>query len=75
MRGLRPAVVADIPVGVMRCGQVGGNQTFTFVAVILDCLGDAARAFYQHWDFEELPGHPYRLFLGAKRLDALMEEP
>jgi len=51
------------------------GKTFTFVAVILDCLGDAAKAFYQQWDFEELPGHPYRLFLGAKRLDALMEEP
>ena len=36
---------------------------------------DAAKAFYQHWDFTELPGHPYRLFLGAKQLDALMGEP
>jgi len=26
-----------------------------------------------HWDFEELPGHPYRLFLSAKRLEAMME--
>src|ERR1700752_3063705 len=27
------------------------------------CLNDAAKEFYRQWDFEELPGHPYRLFL------------
>lgn len=54
------------------CHQAG--QTFAFVAVILDCLSDAAKAFYQQWDFEELPGHPYRLFLSARRLDAMMSE-
>jgi GNAT superfamily N-acetyltransferase len=53
------------------CYEAG--QTFTFIAVVLDCLNDAARAFYKQWDFEELPGHPYRLFLSAKRLQALME--
>jgi GNAT superfamily N-acetyltransferase len=55
------------------CYEAG--QTFAFIAVILDCLNDAAKAFYRQWDFEELPGHPYRLFLSAKRLQALMEEP
>jgi GNAT superfamily N-acetyltransferase len=53
------------------CYEAG--QTFAFIAVILDCLNDAAKAFYQHWDFEELPGHPYRLFLSAKRLHAMMQ--
>ena len=24
-------------------------------------------------DFEELPGHPYRLFLSTRRLDAMMQ--
>ncbi len=51
------------------------GKTFAFVAVILDCINDAAKAFYQQWDFDELPGHPYRLFLSTKRLDAMMEEP
>jgi GNAT superfamily N-acetyltransferase len=55
------------------CHEAG--RTFAFVAVILDCLDDAARAFYQHWDFQELPGRPYRLFLSAKRLDAMMQGP
>jgi hypothetical protein len=43
------------------------------VAVILDCISGSAKAFYRRWDFEELPGHPYRLFLSAKRLEAMME--
>ena len=50
----------------------GAGRTFPFVAVVLDCLDDAAKAFYLRFDFEELPGHPYRLFLSAKRLDAMM---
>jgi GNAT superfamily N-acetyltransferase len=52
------------------CWEAG--QVFAFVAVILDCLNDAAKAFYQHWDFQELPGHPYRLFLSSDCLDAMM---
>jgi GNAT superfamily N-acetyltransferase len=52
------------------CWEAG--RTFAFIAVVLDCLGDAAKRFYRQWDFEELPGHPYRLFLSAARLDALM---
>jgi GNAT superfamily N-acetyltransferase len=55
------------------CHEAG--QTFAFIAVILDCLDDAAKAFYQQWDFEELPGQPYRLFLSAQRLVAMMQRP
>ncbi|MEZ4314162.1 MAG: GNAT family N-acetyltransferase [Polyangiaceae bacterium] len=32
------------------------GQTFAFVAVILDCIDDSAKSFYQRWDFQELPG-------------------
>jgi GNAT superfamily N-acetyltransferase len=49
------------------------GQTFAFVAVILDCVSDSAKLFYQRWDFEELPGQPYRLFLSASRLAELIE--
>jgi GNAT superfamily N-acetyltransferase len=52
------------------CWEAG--KTFAFVAVVLDCTSDAAKKFYRHWDFEEIPGHPYRLFLGVKRLEAMM---
>jgi GNAT superfamily N-acetyltransferase len=50
------------------------GQTFAFVAVILDCIGDSSKAFYQQWDFSELPGHAYRLFLSARQLAAMMED-
>jgi GNAT superfamily N-acetyltransferase len=53
------------------CWEAG--KTFAFVALILDCLSDEAKAFYQRWNFHELPGHPYRLYLSAKRLDAMMK--
>ena len=48
------------------------GETFAFIAVILDCLNDQAKRFYQRWDFQELPGNPYRLFLGFQTLKVLM---
>jgi GNAT superfamily N-acetyltransferase len=50
------------------------SKTFAFIAVLLDCITDDAKAFYQRWDFQEMPGHPYRLFLSTKRLEAMMGE-
>jgi len=87
-RALPVAVLAWLGVSTERQGQGLGRlllaqalcdcyeagKTFAFVAVILDCTSDRAKAFYQHWDFEELPGHPYRLFLSTKRLKAMMGE-
>jgi len=52
------------------CYEAG--DTFAFVAVILDCLNDTAKGFCQKWDFQELPGHPYRLFVSYRRLEAMM---
>jgi GNAT superfamily N-acetyltransferase len=86
-RLLPVAVLAWLGVSTQRQGQGWGRlllaqalrdcyeagQTFAFIAVILDCLNDSSKAFYQRWDFEELPGHPYRLFLSSKRLEAMME--
>jgi GNAT superfamily N-acetyltransferase len=54
------------------CYKAG--RTFAFIAVVLDCINDAAKSFYLKFDFQELPGHPYRLFLSAKRLEAMMGE-
>ena len=51
------------------------SRTFPFIAVILDCVEDSSKAFYQHFDFAELPGHPHRLFLSAARLEAMMSGP
>ena len=52
------------------CHSAG--QTFPFVAVILDCLNETAKAFYRRWDFQELPGHPFRLFLSSTLLESMM---
>lgn len=59
-----------LPRGLRDCHEAG--KTFAFVAVILDCVNDRAKAFYRRWDFTELPGHPYRLFLDARTLAAMM---
>lgn len=48
------------------------GRTFPFIAVILDCVDDDAKRFYQRWDFREMPGRPMRLFLSAQALEALM---
>jgi GNAT superfamily N-acetyltransferase len=66
-RGFGKLLVAQ----ALRDCHVAG-ETFPFVAVILDCLNDKAKAFYRQWDFAELPGHPYRLFLSAQVLEAMM---
>lgn len=52
------------------CHEAG--KTFAFIAIVLNCLNASAKAFYQKWNFQELPGHPYRLFLSAENLDALV---
>jgi GNAT superfamily N-acetyltransferase len=48
------------------------GQSFPFVAVILDCLDVRSKAFYQSFDFAALPGHPFKLFLSARRLEAMV---
>lgn len=87
-RMLPIAVLAWLSVSQERQGQGFGNRllaqalrdcfeasrTFAFIAVVLDCIDDTAKAFYQRWDFEEMPEHPYRLFLSGKRLEAMMQE-
>jgi GNAT superfamily N-acetyltransferase len=51
------------------------SQTFSFIAVVLDCVDENAKRFYKHFDFEELPGYPMRLYLSFKRLDQMMSSP
>ena len=88
-RALPVAILAWLGVSVTCQGQKLGDlllakalrdcyeagQTFAFVAVILDCVDDRAKAFYRRWDFAELPGNPYRLFLSSQTLPAMMTSP
>jgi GNAT superfamily N-acetyltransferase len=50
------------------------SRTFPVVAVILDSIDESAKAFYQRWDFRELPGYRQRLYLSWKQLDAMMQD-
>ena len=53
------------------CWEAG--RTFAFVAVILDCVNENAKSFYEHWGFAAMPGHPYRLFVSVQQLQQMME--
>ena len=66
-QGLGERLVAQ---ALRDCFDAG--QTFAFVAVVVDCLNARAREFYRRWDFQELPGHPFRLFLTGRQLEAMM---
>ncbi|NLS96373.1 MAG: hypothetical protein GXX96_29905 [Planctomycetaceae bacterium] len=41
-------------------------------AVLSRRLTEEAKRFYQKWDFAEMPGHPYRLFVSYRQLEAMM---
>lgn len=87
-RSLPVAILAWLGVAEARQGQGFGRtllaqalrdcyeagDSFAFVAVVLDCLTDATKRFYQQWDFAELPGHPYRLFVSYRQLEAMMQD-
>jgi GNAT superfamily N-acetyltransferase len=55
------------------CHEAG--RTFPFIAVVLDCVDEKAKTFYRQFDFQELPGHANRLFLGTRSLEAMMKGP
>ena len=66
-RGLGRSLLAQ---SLRDCYEAG--QTFAFIAVVIDCIDDDAKAFYQHFDFAGLPGHPYRLFLSVQHLEEML---
>ena len=49
------------------------SETFSFIAVILDCVDEPSKAFYQQFDFAEMPGYPMRLYLSFKMLERMAE--
>lgn len=42
-----------------------------FVGVVIDCLDDGAKRFYQRYDFDEFPGHPMKLLVTRNQLQAM----
>jgi len=67
-KGLGKRLLAQALSDCHRTGQV-----MPFVAVLMDCVSKNAKAFYQHYNFRELPGHPMTLMLPWKLLDAMMQ--
>jgi GNAT superfamily N-acetyltransferase len=51
------------------CHEAG--RTFPFIAVVLDCIDEKAKTFYRKFDFQELPGHANRMFLGTQSLELM----
>lgn len=49
------------------------SQTFAFIGIVVDCLNEDAKAFYERWNFRELPGHPLRLFVSIAEVEAMMK--
>jgi GNAT superfamily N-acetyltransferase len=88
-RALHVAILAWLGVSVAYQGEKLGDlllaqalrdcyeagQTFAFVAVVLDCVDDRAKAFHQRWDFAALTGSPYRLYLSSQTLAAMTPPP
>jgi GNAT superfamily N-acetyltransferase len=52
------------------CYEAG--KTFPFIAVVIDCINDDSKRFFKQFDFREVPGNPYRLFLSHDRLEAMI---
>jgi GNAT superfamily N-acetyltransferase len=87
-RNLPVAVLAWLGVSENRHGEGLGSRllaqalrdcydagrTFAVIAVILDCIDENAKDFYQRWDFRLLPGHANRLFLSWRELEAMVTD-
>ena len=65
-QGIGRRLLATAP---LDCYQA--SETFAFIAVILDCVDEAAKAFCERFDFSALPGDPMRLYLPFKLLQKI----
>jgi GNAT superfamily N-acetyltransferase len=52
------------------CFEAG--KSLPFVAVVIDCISEASLTFFKKWDCTAVENSPNRLFLSAKRLEAMM---
>jgi GNAT superfamily N-acetyltransferase len=49
------------------------GRIFPFIAVVIDCINDDFKRFFQQFDFREVPGNPYRLYLSYAQLEAMLK--
>ncbi len=67
--GLGKALLKD---ALLRCSNVADIAGVR--AVVVHAKSDAARSWYEHFDFEPSPTDPYHLFLLMKDLRALLRD-
>jgi GNAT superfamily N-acetyltransferase len=66
-QGLGQGLLKDALERTMRAADIGGLR-----AVLVHAKDDAARAFYQHFNFEPSPTDPYHLFVLTKDLKRII---
>lgn len=54
------------------CDCHEASHTLPFVAVVLDCVSPAAKVFYERFGFQQMPGDPFRMYISADRLAAIL---
>lgn len=67
-RGLGKALLKDALIRTAQAADIAGIR-----ALFVTAKDDAARAFYEHFDFEPGPADPYCLFLVMKDLKVLLQ--
>jgi GNAT superfamily N-acetyltransferase len=65
-RGIGPALLKDALLRTLQAADIAGIRAFAVHA-----KDDAARAFYEHFDFAPSPTDPMHLFLLLKDIEAL----
>jgi len=66
--GLGAALLKDALFRTLQAADIAGIRT-----LLVHAKDDAARAWYEGWEFEPSPTDPYHLFLLLKDLKALLE--
>jgi GNAT superfamily N-acetyltransferase len=66
-QGLGQGLLKDALERTMRAAEIGGLRT-----VLVHAKDDAARAFYEHFNFEPSPTDPYHLFVLSKDLKRII---
>ena len=61
----------DVLNGTFQQSEFAADLTAVRTGKATQEYGDA-KAFYERWDFAELPGSPYRLFLSSQTLSAML---
>jgi GNAT superfamily N-acetyltransferase len=68
-QGVGPALLKD---ALLRCGRAADSVGVR--ALLVHAKDDAAKGFYEHFDFDSSPSDPYHLFLLTKDLQRMISQ-